>query len=129
MPVAPVTITFACDPIHAHVAELAYEGAIQLALRRVVDVLDARVGDPQLRLAQRPREALVVAREVLGVDEHPEALVEVDLVGIFGSSRCAVHAAAIAPRRSAWSFSIVGSVSMSSPFVSGSSRARARSRA
>src|SRR5579863_2027062 len=34
---------------------------------------------------------------------------------LFGSSRCAAHAAAIAPRCNAWSFSIVGSVSMSPP--------------
>ena len=37
---------------------------------------------------------------------------------IFGSSRCAIHAAAIAPRRSAWSLSIVGSVSIVLSFPS-----------
>ena len=93
--------------------ELADGGAIELALRREVDVLDARVREAELRRAQRPCEALVVAREVLGVDEQPEAAVEVELV-TFGCSRCESQASAMVPRRMPRNLSIVGSVSIDS---------------
>jgi hypothetical protein len=61
-------------------AERPDQRAIDLPLRSVVDILDARVRDSQLRLAQGPREPLVVARQMLGVDQHPEAPVEIDFV-------------------------------------------------
>jgi len=50
--------------------------AVELARRRVFEVLDAGLADPQLRLAQVARQALVVAVEALGVDEQAQPLVE-----------------------------------------------------
>jgi hypothetical protein len=49
--------------------ELTDDGLVQLAPRRVVDVLDARLAESQLCLLEQPAEALVLSREVLGVDE------------------------------------------------------------
>jgi len=54
--------------------ELAEEGLVELAARLVVDVLDARLAQAQLRLAQRGRQAAVLAGERLGLDEEAEAL-------------------------------------------------------
>ena len=58
--------------------ELADERLVELAAGRVVDVLDARLAEPELRLAERGLQPLVLAREPLGVDEEPEAFVEGD---------------------------------------------------
>ena len=64
--------------------ELADLGAVELSLRRVVDVLDAGLAEAELGLSQPAREAAVVAEELLGVDEHGEALVEAE-AAILGS--------------------------------------------
>jgi len=48
--------------------ELADEGLVELAAGRVVDRLDARVGELELRLLERAREALVLTGPPLGVD-------------------------------------------------------------
>src|SRR5215210_8495546 len=42
----------------------------------VVQVLETRVRDPQFGLLEATRELAVVAREMFGVDEHPDAFVE-----------------------------------------------------
>jgi hypothetical protein len=49
--------------------ELADEGLVELAAGRVVDRLEARVGELELRLLERAREALVLPGPPLGVDE------------------------------------------------------------
>ena len=52
---------------------------------RVVEILDAGVREPQLRLAQRAAEALVLAVEPLGVDEQRQALVKAETVAVRAS--------------------------------------------
>ena len=56
--------------------ELPDHGAIQAASRGVVEIFETRVRNAQLRLLQSPRQRAIVAKELLGVDEHAEALVE-----------------------------------------------------
>src|SRR6185437_3114540 len=62
--------------------ELADDGLVQLAPRRVVDVLDARLAESELGLLEQPAETLVLEREVLGVDQQAEALVERQLADL-----------------------------------------------
>jgi hypothetical protein len=62
------------DPLTG--GELTKQSAINASRRRGVDVFDACAGDSKLRIFQSSRKAPVVASEVLGVDEHGEALVE-----------------------------------------------------
>jgi hypothetical protein len=61
---------------------LANQPAIQIALTREIEVLDARVRHAQSSLLQRRRDALVVTRKVLGIDQKAEARVEVELVAV-----------------------------------------------
>ena len=49
--------------------ELAHQGPIELAARRVFKVLETRLGQAQLGLVQATTELAIIAREVLGVDE------------------------------------------------------------
>ncbi len=56
--------------------ELAHDGLVELAFGRVVDVLDARLAEPQLGLLEQASEPLILASEVLGVYEQAEPLVE-----------------------------------------------------
>jgi len=60
--------------------ELADHGLVEFPARRVVDVLDAGVAELQLRLLERPRESLVLPAQPLRVDEHPEPLLEGQLL-------------------------------------------------
>jgi hypothetical protein len=46
----------------------------------VVDVLDTGVAELELRLLERPGEPLVLAAQPLRVDEHPQPLVEGQLL-------------------------------------------------
>src|SRR5207244_3365587 len=55
--------------------ELAHEGPLEFAAGRIVDVLDARLAEAELRLAQRGRQAAVLGGEPLGLDQQAEALV------------------------------------------------------
>ena len=96
--------------------ELAEERLVELAPRGVVDVLDARLGEPELGLAERGSEPSVLAGEPLGLDEEPEPLVEGDgsqprvlLLGEPGGGE------RIEPQ--GLSFSSVGSVSMRVSFL------------
>lgn len=50
-------------------AELSPQGLVQLATPRKVDILDAGLGQTELGLAKPPRNALVVLRQRLGVDQ------------------------------------------------------------
>ena len=77
-PVAPVIRTFWCSAIQRHVRELADERAVEAAARAVVEVFETGLRHPQLRLLQAARERAVVAIQVLGIDEHAEALVEAE---------------------------------------------------
>ena len=67
-------------------SELSDHGLVELAGRRVVDVLDARLAEAELGLAQMARQALVAPVEPLRVDEQCEALEEMvaGLDPIFG---------------------------------------------
>ena len=56
------------------VASWRRRASFELAAQLVVDVLDARLAQAQLRLAQRGRQAAVLAGERLGLDEEAEAL-------------------------------------------------------
>jgi hypothetical protein len=56
--------------------ELAHHGLVELAARGIVDGFEARVGELELGLLQRPGKALVLAGVPLGLDEETEALVE-----------------------------------------------------
>jgi hypothetical protein len=62
--------------------ELSHNRLVELALAGEVDSLDARLGDPELRLAKVACETSVLAREHLGVDEQRETLVEREREGI-----------------------------------------------
>jgi hypothetical protein len=109
-----------------------------VALRLDLDTLattgraNAGSADPIRRvrptLAQRPRETLVVARQVLGVDDHPKARVEVDLLTLrvfaLRRPRCG-HRAEV----QCMEFLDCRFGQHVSSFFSGSSHARARSRA
>lgn len=55
---------------------MAGQGALQAALGAGVEVLHAGSGVAQLGLLEASRGASVLAREVLGVDEEGESLVE-----------------------------------------------------
>jgi len=56
--------------------ELANLRAVEFALRRVVDVLEASASELELRFSQRLVESAVLAMQPLGIDKHSEALVE-----------------------------------------------------
>lgn len=60
------------------VRELADQRLVEVSLRRVVDVFDARRGDFQFRVAQETTQAAILAMQRLGVDEEAEALVEAE---------------------------------------------------
>jgi hypothetical protein len=77
-----VTITFWCSCTQRARGELTDDGLVQLAPRRVVDVLDARLAESELGLLEQSAEALVLSREMLGVDEQAEALVEGQLADL-----------------------------------------------
>jgi hypothetical protein len=62
--------------------ELSNDGLVELSLAWEVDPLDARLRDPELRVAKVPREASVLAREHLGVDEQRETLIEREREGV-----------------------------------------------
>ena len=62
--------------------KLADQPAIQIALTREIEVLDARVRHAQSSFLQRRRDALVVTRQVLRIDQKAEARVEVELVAV-----------------------------------------------
>ena len=92
-------------------------GLVELPLRRIVDVLDARRGHLQLRLAQRAPDASVLAVEPFGVDEQAEAFVK-------GQARDLWLRLLLPPRgdqfpssRIALSFSVVGSINMSFSYM------------
>src|SRR5690606_25866539 len=56
--------------------ELLEHGLVELALGRVVDVLDAGGRELELGLLEGAVEALVLASEPFSVDKHPEAFIE-----------------------------------------------------
>lgn len=56
--------------------ELPDHGAIQPTSRGVIEIFEARVRDAELRFLESSRQRAVVAEELLGVDEHAEALVK-----------------------------------------------------
>src|SRR6266511_6332978 len=56
--------------------ELPDDRLLQLSARRVVDVLDARAAELQLRRAEQAGEALGRALAPLGFDERPDRLVD-----------------------------------------------------
>src|SRR5437867_13244450 len=58
--------------------ELAQDRLVEFAARGIVDVLDTRLAQAELRLAQRVGEATVLAGEPFGLDQEAEALVEGD---------------------------------------------------
>src|SRR5580700_812385 len=108
--------------------ELADYRLVELASRRVVDVLDARLRETELRLVERTPHPLVLAVGPLRVDEKAEALVEGQLRGgrlllLLGpGGRHAVE-----PHR--LHLLQGGFREQNEPPLSGSSHARARSRA
>src|SRR5262249_16053097 len=55
--------------------ELPNEGAIEFA-SAVIKVLETGLAEPQLRFFESTRERAIVARQLLGVDQHPEAFIE-----------------------------------------------------
>jgi hypothetical protein len=57
-------------------AELPQQCFLEAAARSCFDVLDASLRNAQLCVLQQARQASVVARLVLGIDEQREALVE-----------------------------------------------------
>ena len=63
--------------------------SLDISLRRDVEVFEASVGQPQLRLAQRALKTLVVSGQVLGIDEQGKACIKVEFGtrGVF-SLRC-----------------------------------------
>ncbi len=56
--------------------ELPDHGPIEAAAGRVIEIFEAGVRDPQLGLLQPPRQRAIVAKQLLGVDEHAESLVK-----------------------------------------------------
>jgi hypothetical protein len=56
--------------------KLADHGLVELAAGRIVDRLDARLGQLELGLLQGAAEPLVLPGEPLGLDEQAQALVE-----------------------------------------------------
>ena len=58
--------------------ELADQRPIELAARRVLEILETRLGNAQLRLLQAPGELAIVAREVFGLDEQADAFVKAE---------------------------------------------------
>ena len=54
------------------------ERAIEAPSGRVIEVFETRLRHPQLCFFQAARERAVVAKEVFGIDEHAEALVETE---------------------------------------------------
>ena len=77
MPVAPVMSTLWCSATQRQVASWR-TGAVELAAGRVVDVLEAGLAEPELGLAQKADQALVLAPQLLGLDQQAEALVEAE---------------------------------------------------
>ena len=72
----PVITMFWCSSIHLHVASSRIVFFARAAGARVVDVLDARLAEPQLGLPEVALDLLALAVRPLGVDEQAEALVE-----------------------------------------------------
>ena len=64
------------DPVAS--GELADERPIQLTPGRIVEIFQARLGNAQLGLGQATGELPIVARQVLGINEHPDTLVETE---------------------------------------------------
>ena len=58
--------------------ELADQRPIEFAARRVVEILETRVRDPELGLLEPTGELAIVAREMLGIDEQADAFVEAE---------------------------------------------------
>jgi hypothetical protein len=56
--------------------ELADQRPVELAPGRVLEVLEARLGQAELGLLQAAGEFAIVAREVLGLDEQADAFVK-----------------------------------------------------
>ena len=77
--------------------ELAHHGAIELPAGRVVEILDAGVREPQLRLVQRAAEALVLAVDPLGIHQQREPFVKAEAAAVPGLRCCSVHPARKAP--------------------------------
>src|SRR5690606_15553204 len=64
--------------------EPAKQGLVETARGRVIEVLERRGALPELGLPEAAVALSVLAVEVLGVDEHAEALVEVHPCGLGG---------------------------------------------
>src|ERR1700723_1940094 len=118
VPVAPVMITFACDPIHAHVASWRSRGrsSSRFGVKSMSSMQALWI---RSFASRRARATRLLSRARCSASTSIPKRPSKSISFIFGSSRCAVHAAAIAPSRRPWSLSIVGSVSIVLlPFVS-----------
>ena len=58
--------------------ELSDQRPIEFAAGRVVEILETRVRNPELRFFEPAGELAIVPREVLGLDEQADALVETE---------------------------------------------------
>jgi hypothetical protein len=70
--------TLRCSAIHWPGSELADLRPIEFTARCVLQILEARLGNAEFCLLQATGELAVVAREMLGVDEEPDAFVEAE---------------------------------------------------
>lgn len=58
--------------------ELSHHTAVQTAARPGVEILETGLRDTQARLLHAARQRAIVPKEVLGIDEHAEALVKAE---------------------------------------------------
>ena len=101
--------------------------AIEPARRGEIDILE-RGRIAQLGVPQALRESPVLARGPFGVDQQAEAVLKPQL-GVLARARVAgQRPSAIAIRRRAWSFSIVGCVSIGLLVVGGAAQVLVRQR-
>ena len=107
-------------------AEAEDDFSVQPARRAEIDILE-RGRIAQLRVPQALREAALLARGPFRVDQQAEAVLKLSSA-CWLELRCWSNAAAIAVRRRAWSFSIVGCVSISLLVVGGAAQILVRQR-
>jgi hypothetical protein len=71
------------DPLCS--SELSHLGGGQPAFGGDTHPLDAGLVDPEIGVSEQTLEFAVLPREMFGVDQHGEALVESELSGVRGS--------------------------------------------
>lgn len=58
--------------------ELPDHRAIQFAAATVVEILETRLAQAEFGFLEPPRERAMLSRELLGIDEHAQTLVETE---------------------------------------------------